>query len=219
MDAAPVECYDKSVAMDGQICHIVLGKLTRYIFGFLILAGCFVAQEKLAQATFFDLHGLGTIGTGSKTITVDGISLTVSGFPTLVSTSTRFGIDGSGGADAPDLIDGGNGSAEVLGFIFSNNSTILDSILISEFGGDDAGNAVIKIQNGLLPLTNGVNLFNVLVSTSAQSIQWAGPNSPADGRGFSVDGFNVHLVPEPSAGFLLGSLFAFVCIQCHQRRT
>jgi hypothetical protein len=181
----------------------------KYVLGLLMLGGSFVAQQNLAEATFFDLHGLGTINAGFKNITVDGITLTVSGSPTLVSTSSRFGIDGSGAADAPDLIDGGNGSAEVLGFIFSNNNTFLDSILISEFGGDDAGTAVIKIQSGSIALSNGVNVLNAIVSTSAQSIHWAGPNSPGDGRGFSVDGFNVHLVPEPSAMMLVVCVLVF----------
>jgi hypothetical protein len=48
-------------------------------------------------------------------------------------------------------------------------------------------------------------VINNWVSTSGQSIQWGGTNSPAAGRGFSVDGFTVHLVPEPSTLFLLGT--------------
>lgn len=183
----------------------------RFLLRFLLLTGIFFAQQQLAQAIFFDLHNLGNIGSSTTTITVDGISLRLTGPSTLVSTSSRFGIDSIGGADAPDLIDGGNGSFEVLSFIFNNNDTYLDSILISEFGGDDVGTISIKSAPNLIPVSSGVNVINNWVSTSGQSIQWGGTNSPAAGRGFSVDGFTVHLVPEPSTLFLLGSSL-IVCL-------
>jgi hypothetical protein len=191
----------------------------RYVLVFLALTGSFVAQQQSAQAIFFDLHGLGTIGGPGKTITVNGISLFLDGSPLLFSTSTHFGIDGIGGADVPDLLDGGNGSIEVLHFGFSNNDTLLDSILISDFGGDDAGSISIKSLQSLIPVSNGVNPINALVSTSGHSIQWGGPNSPAAGRGFSVDGFNVHLVPEPSIAVLLGCVIILSCAPCRKRRS
>ena len=122
-----------------------------------------------------------------------------------VSTADRFGIDGAGAADVPDLIDGGNGVPETIGFLLStqdrNERIVLDSVLISEFDGDDAGTINVKnVPPLIVPLADGLNLLGLPVGqTSGNAIGWAGANSPSATRGFSVDGFNIHVVPEPSS--------------------
>jgi hypothetical protein len=170
-----------------------------------------------ASAIFFDFHNLGNINASSKSLTVDGLTLSLSATGgKLVSTATRFGIDGTGTSDVPDLIDGGNGTSEVLGFIFSNNFVVLDNILISGFDGDDAGLVNIK-GRGDFPLANGLVSFNgIFVSTSFQTLRWSGPTTNAAGLGFSVDGLNAHIVPEPSTlelvvGCAFASAFFFGC--------
>jgi hypothetical protein len=77
---------------------------------------------------------------------------------------------------------------------------VLDSIVISSFDGDDAGLVDFK-GLGEFSLANGVNSFSGFehLATSAHSILWTGPNTPDATRGFSVDGFNFHLVPEPAS--------------------
>src|SRR6516165_4013516 len=95
----------------------------------IVFIAVLLAAQQSAMATTFDLHNLGAINAGFKSVTIGGITLTLEseGTGNLVSTSTRFGIDGSGASDATDLIDGGNGTAEQLAFLFSP-AVVLDSI-------------------------------------------------------------------------------------------
>jgi hypothetical protein len=129
----------------------------------------------------------------------------------LISVDDRFGIDSNGAADVSDLIDGGNGFPEQLFFIFNNNDAVLDQVIISQFDAEDAGVLNIKAQ-GDFPLANGANLLaGVQVSTSLHHIRWAGENAPGVGRGFSVDGFVAHVVPEPSS-ILIGVPLALTSV-------
>lgn len=177
-----------------------------------------VALMPNAHATFIDLRGLNIGNPTFATITVDGITLDLSGSK-LNSTLTRFGIDDAGANDAPDLLDGGNGVSETLDFLFSPLDAVLDSIVISSFDGDDAGLVYFK-GLGEFPLTNGVNSFSGFehLATSAHSISWSGPNTPGATRGFSVDGFNFHLVPEPASLALLSCAMLFVMPFLARRR-
>jgi hypothetical protein len=163
----------------------------------------FLSQGMAARAEFIDLHNLGTgilLNASAPGITVN--FNTGSANP-LVSTANRFGVD-SGGTNVPDLLDGGNGFAESIAFLFQQPNLVLDSVLISEFEGDDSGAILIK-GHPSVSLANGLNPLNLSISqSSANFISWQGPNSPNAGRGFSVDGFNVHVVPEPSTLTLLG---------------
>jgi len=71
----------------------------------------------------------------------------------LTSTTTTFGVDGSGANDAINLLDGGNGTAESVLFLF-NHDVIIDSITLSQFNGADAGTLNIKAL-GNFPLGPG----------------------------------------------------------------
>jgi len=176
-----------------------------------------VALTPNAHATFIDLRGLNIGNPTSAKITVDGITLDLSGSK-LSSTPTRFGIDGAGDSDAPDLLDGGNGVPETLAFLFSPVGAVLDSIVISSFDGDDAG--LIDFKGlGEFSITDGVNSLPGIehLATSAHYIRWSGSNTPGATRGFSVDGFNFHLVPEPASLALLTCAMLLV-MPCLARR-
>lgn len=162
----------------------------------LILPALPIAE---AQAVFIDLRGLPN---PVNSISVDGVTVLFSSSGgQRLSTVHRFGIDGTGSADAPDLIDGGNGVAEILTIAFPR-AVFLESILISEFGPLDAGAFEVK-GLGSFPLHNGANHFaDVLLSgSSAHTIAWQGQNVAGDGRGFSVDGFHVRLANPDNADF------------------
>jgi hypothetical protein len=170
-----------------------------------------------AQATFIDLRGVVFSDPITHRVLQDGISLSFS-VPTFGISPTRFGIDSAGDNDVPDLFDGGNGVAESTGFSFGPLNAVLDSIVISNFDGDDAG--IVNFKGvGEFPLHNGVNVFSLPFSgaTSLHFIAWRGPNSPGETRGFSLDGFNFHLVPEPSSLLLATCALAF-CLSGLRRR-
>ena len=157
-------------------------------------------------ATFIDFRGLSQ---PISPVTVAGITVNLSPNGALVSTPTSFGVDSVGALDAPTLLDGGNGFAESLAFLFLQN-VIVDSVVISAFDPGDAGTISIK-GHPLVFVSDGVNTVGLLSNaTSANFISWSGPNVPGDLLGFSVDGLNVHLVPEPSTVALAAFGFAIL---------
>ena len=181
----------------------------------LVLAGLSAS----VHAAIFDLHNLGSPAL-VKNITVDGITLGLQGTGSgnLTSTASQFGIDGSGAADAPDLLDGGNGVAESLSFLFSS-TVVVDSINISLFDGADAGTVNIKGQLPTLTLHDGVNVINQTAgNTSVNFLTYTGPLTSGGTNGFSVDSITVHATPEPAAALTAGALSALMMWRRRSRR-
>jgi hypothetical protein len=168
-----------------------------------IVVAIFVAAQ--ARAAVFDLHDLGPL-TSSKSITVGGITLSLQSSPgILTSSASTFGIDGTGANDAANLIDGGNGAAEKITFIF-NPQVVIDSIAISQFDPTDAGTVDVK-GAGTLALHDGVNTINLTAgATSANFLQYTGPLTSGVTNGFSLDSITVHTTPEPSSALAVGAL-------------
>jgi hypothetical protein len=152
---------------------------------------------RTSQAVFFDLHNLIPSQATSYHPTMAGIGVRfgVDGATApVVSTATTFGVDSTGPNDAPTLFDGGNGFAEAMVMLFDQD-VFFESVLISQFGGDDSGRLEIKALNGNVSLTNGLNNVGLVAAKgSAHYLRWTGVNAPATGRGFSVDGFTVRLL-------------------------
>jgi hypothetical protein len=144
-----------------------------------------LSTGSLASAAVFDLHNLGTLPFQTS-LTVDGLTLFVSGSSgVLTSTSSSFGVDGTGANDAATLLDGGNGTREDLSF--------------SLFDGSDAGTATLK-HVPLTPITlhDGLNTINISTgSSSANFIDFTGSLASGGTNGFSVDAITAHVVPEP----------------------
>jgi hypothetical protein len=155
-----------------------------------------------ARAVFVDLRGLNSPATSTS---AGGIALdwstTLSG--SFVSTPTSFGFNATGAGDSTQLIDGGAGLAEEIGFVF-RTPVYLDSVVLSQFGGADGGTFTVQ-GSGMppYPLANGVNDLGGVIAASgaAHVLRWTGANVPGGGLGFSVDGFNVRPVAPFSADF------------------
>lgn len=154
-----------------------------------------------AHAVFIDLRNVEALHptTPAAFVHKDGISILFQGLG-LNSTPTRFGIDGPGLADKADLLDGGNGFAERLSFLFQQH-VIVESIVISEFDPSDAGELAIKSHPSAIALNDGVNELGGIPAnrSSAQFVFWRGANDTDSDLGFSVDGFNVRLNEEKCA--------------------
>lgn len=144
-----------------------------------------------ARATYIDF--------GDRTNPVNKITeglisvqfTTSSGVPR--STGNLFGIDGQEPNDAAELIDGGNGVAEQLHFVF-NRFVYIQAITISEFGAQDAG--TFAIDGRRLSLRQGITIYLTplrAVGGKVNTISWTGENLPGNGRGFSIDGMDVRL--------------------------
>ena len=116
-----------------------------------------------------------------------------------MSDNCCFGIDSAGTGDVPNLLDGGSGRAEVLGFVFDQD-VFVDSILISFFGPNDSGSASIKGPSPAMSLQNGVNDLGGIIArrSSANFITWTGRNISDPNLGFSIDSITVRPIPEPS---------------------
>ena len=180
-----------------------------FIVRFSTAAAISALLGSTAEAVFIDLRNLPSLPPVAASVSVDGVTVTLPG-PGLNSTATTFGIDGSGPNDKADLLDGGNGFGETLAFLFEQE-VIVDSVVISQFGPEDVGGVLLKASPfSEVPLVNGVNqLGGVRVGrTSANFIYWRGDNTSDAGLGFSVDGFNVRLVPEPSTAVIFFSSLA-----------
>lgn len=149
-----------------------------------------------------DLRNLPLGSVSSYSLTVDDITINLGGAGgggLFVSDNCCFGIDSDGTGDIPNLLDGGSGRAEVLGFIFDQD-VFVDSILISFFGPNDSGSASIKGASPAVSLQNGVNDLGGIIArrSSANFITWTGRNFSDPNLGFSIDSITVRPIPEPS---------------------
>ena len=171
------------------------GKIAIRRFGLAAMAVMAVGlATDPAAAVFFDLRGLTPSQSLNYDLSAAGIDVRVgsNGF-TQTSGPSTFGIDSPGANDNPLLIDGGNGSPESFFFSFAQD-VFFESILISQFGGDDAGSFTIR-SGPTTSLANGLNVVGgVAAKASGHLLAWTGPNAPTAGRGFSVDGFTVRLL-------------------------
>lgn len=167
------------------------------ILSYVLCINC-VFWTSTARAVFIDLRNVETLHPTNPAAFVhaDDISVLFQG-PSLNSTANRFGIDSPGANDKADLLDGGNGFAERLIFLFQQH-VIVESIVISEFDTSDAGELAIKSHPSAIALNNGVNELGDIPAnrSSAQFVYWRGANDTDTDRGFSVDGFHVRLDVE-----------------------
>src|SRR3954469_19670299 len=105
----------------------------------VINAACLALCAGESHAVFFDLRGLNPSQSNLYHLSAAGIGVQLKASGTnvpMLSTQTTFGIDSSGSNDDPNLIDGGNGSAEALLLTF-DQSVFFESVLISQFGSGD----------------------------------------------------------------------------------
>jgi hypothetical protein len=161
----------------------------------------FLSSFSQAIAVVLDLRNL-PLGVSSYSLTVDDITINLGGAGgggLLVSDTCCFGIDSAGTGDVPNLLDGGSGRAEVLGFVFDQD-VFVDSILISFFGPNDSGSASIKGSSPAVSLQNGVNDLGGIIArrSSANFITWTGRNISDPDLGFSIDSITVRPIPELS---------------------
>ncbi len=153
----------------------------------------------------FHLLDMGTGLSSPHVVTVDGIQMTLSDGGVFNSTASSFGIDQSNPSDDPNLIDG----VEILFLIFDQD-VFLDSILISNFEGQDNGYLDLK-STATFPLASGIiNVGGIRLKAGSTDYRVGASNG-----GFSLDQVTVRAVPEPTVlGIALVGLMGLACRRC-----
>jgi hypothetical protein len=177
-----------------------------------ILVGIVLMIGGETEAADFELLNRGLGLSTPLSFTVDGIKLTLSGGGTYNSSSTSFGIDSQfAQSDNPELID----LTETLFFQFDQD-VLIDSVTISQFDSDDAGEILFKSAGVILPLQNGIMSFGGLRLGKLGSDRiYAALSSGGGTKGFSVDRMVVRVVPEPSTIVLAAA--CAVCAGCRRK--
>lgn len=177
----------------------------------LIVCTAILCASSMARAEMipFDLggalDGLAIDGAASDSLTVDGLTATLSAnIGVLWATSGNFGINAPGGADAPDLLDADSGTSEFITITFDKPVTFTQLSL-----GLFSGTETVDLTLGLNPVVT-----RTATSAATDVYDFTSGNFPmgnllapgqslivghGTGNGFSLEGFQVNTVPEPSS--------------------
>jgi hypothetical protein len=171
------------------------------------------------------LNGTAVDGASSGSLTVNGLTATlVASDGVLNATSANFGVNATGPGDAADLLDAGSGQPEFISVSFDQTVTFTQ-VTLGAFSGSERATLTLGLNPALtLEATtaaadiydftaNDLPLGNLLAPGQTLRIGYAF-GSAAD-NGFSLQGFQVRTVPEPSVlgcigPLLLGGLFGRV---------
>lgn len=191
----------------------------------VLFTSCTTAQ---ADLIVFDLGGNlnGTTidGAASGTLTVNGLAAHFTANDGLLNaTNSNFGINASGTGDAADMLDAGSGINEFLTITF-DQSVAFTQLSLDSFSGSERASLTIGFNPALLldATSSGTDVFNFISSDfpmgnlleAGQSLRISYAFSSAADNGFSLEGFQVNTVPEPSC---LGCLLPVIW-GCLRRR-
>ncbi len=176
----------------------------------VISTACSVAQADLVIFELGNKLDNTTIdGMASGSLTRDGLTATLTANVGVFSANmSGFGINADGSDDAPSLLDGGSGTSEFITITFDQPVTFTQLTLASFSGSErasltvgpnparildatTAGTDVYDFTSGDFPIGNMIDIGQTLVIGYAFG--------SADDNGFSLEGFHVNTVPEPSS--------------------
>jgi hypothetical protein len=183
------------------------------LMGWRILTACaaILSASSIARADIipFDLgenlDGLAIDGAASGALTVNGLTATLTAnIGVLWATSNNFGINAPGGADEPDLLDADSGTSEFITITFDKPVTFTQLSL-----GLFSGTETVDLTLGLNPVVT-----RTATSAATDVYDFSSDSFPmgnmltagqslivghGTGNGFSLEGFQVNTVPEPSS--------------------
>lgn len=172
-----------------------------------------------------NLNGTAIDGAASGGLTVNGLTaLFTANDGVLNATASNFGINATGSGDAADLLDAGSGVNEFMTITFDRRVTFTQ-LTLDSFSGSERASLTLGLNPALLldATPAGTDIFNFSSSDFpmgnmlevGQSLRIGYTFSSAADNGFSLEGFQVNTVPEPSClGCLLPALWG-----CLWRRT
>ncbi len=158
------------------------------------------------------LNGLSIDGASSGSLTVDGLTARLTANDgVLNATTSNFGINASGSGDATDQIDAGSGVREFITITF-DAPVEFTQLSLAAFSGSERASVIVGLNSPLFltATTAGTDVYDFTSSSFAlgNRIDIGQPlvigyafGSVAD-NGFSLAGFQVSTVPEPSAAGL-----------------
>jgi hypothetical protein len=168
------------------------------------------------------LNGTSLDGVASGTLTVNGLTATLTASDGLLNaTSANFGVNATGPGDATDLLDAGSGTPEFISVSFDQSVTFTQ-ITLGAFSGSERASLTLGLNPTLTleATTAAADIYDFTASdfplgnllAPGQTVRIGYSFGSAADNGFSLQGFQVQTVPEPSiwgciGPLLLGGLF------------
>jgi hypothetical protein len=206
------DCFTARLAWIGFVWMLCVGNLTP-------------RSTAHADLVIFNLGGSlnGTTidGAISGPLTVNGLTALLTANDGLLNaTTTNFGINAAGSGDAADMLDAGSGINEFLTITFDQR-VAFTQLSLDSFSGSERASLTIGLNPTLLLDASpaGTDVFNFTSSDFpmgntlevGQSLRIGYAFSSADDNGFSLEGFQVNTVPEPSClGCLLPVIWGYL---------
>ena len=199
------------------------------LFGLFCLGNLTPCPVAHADLVIFELGGTlnGTAidGAASGGLTVNGLTaLFTANDGVLNATTSNFGINAAGSGDAADLLDAGSSVNEFITITFDQRITFTQ-LTLDSFSGSERTSLTLGLNPALLldATAAGTDIFNFTSSDFpmgnmlevGQSLRIGYAFSSAADNGFSLEGFHVNTVPEPSC---LGGLLPAIWGCCWRRK-
>lgn len=172
----------------------------------IVTLGSLFAVACPTEATTFDLlgtEGAAVDGEASDSVTVDGITATLTATPNgvLNGTASNFGIN-SDGADETTRIDDDDDS-EVLELIFDQNVNFVSFTVTSSSGATVVAYTVGTVTD-TFDFPSGGGTFAITLPGGGELISTSdtltfGIDGSSGATGYSLDSFTVEVVPTPAA--------------------
>jgi len=198
--------------------------MKKCIWGCLLSIWCAVVgingSTARADLVIFNLggavNGSSLDGVASGTLNVNGLTATLTASDGILNaTSANFGVNAIGPGDATDLLDAGSGLPEFISVSFDQTVTFTQ-ITLGAFSGSERASLTLGLNPTLTleATTAAADIYDFTASdfplgnllAPGQTVRIGYAFGSAADNGFSLQGFQVHTVPEPSILGCIGPL-------------